>query len=243
MLVPLLSEYDPAERSEGSIDPLGTYAITDALAVRLVPGVRERQSVPRFLTSMAVSRAVCEGFGTEVAAADDVSEPWQVFEWYVVEGLVRTLSEESELRGVPGRETARSALDDGVSLSADRYLKTPSVFGFHGIYRILARDLGVEQAGFLREFGYRLLTTWVEEQGLPGFYGAGAGTGERDFESLWDAVADGLRKGAVARSGCWRGWELIAKYLAPHDIGPREAEELLRRLSDLTGSDGACVEY
>lgn len=231
MLLPLLSEYDPAERSEGSIDPLGTYAIADALAVRLVPGVRERQSVPRFLTATAVSRAVCEGFGTDALAADGVSEPWQVFEWYVVEGLVRTLGEETQLRGVPGREKARSALEEGASLSADRYLKTPSVFGFHGIYRILARDLGVEQAGVLGELGYRLLTTWVEEQGLPGFYGIGVGEGAQAFMSLRDAVVDGLKKGAVARSGGWRGWELIARHLAPHDVGPREAALLRERLT------------
>ncbi len=39
-----LSEYDPPLTSEGSIDPLGLYPIADALGVRLVPGVRERQS-------------------------------------------------------------------------------------------------------------------------------------------------------------------------------------------------------
>ncbi len=43
ILMPLLSEADPRVSAEGSIDPLGTYAIADALAVRMIPGVRERQ--------------------------------------------------------------------------------------------------------------------------------------------------------------------------------------------------------
>jgi len=42
MLMPLLSEADPAESAEGSIDPLGMYPIADALASRMVPGVQER---------------------------------------------------------------------------------------------------------------------------------------------------------------------------------------------------------
>jgi len=54
MLTPLLTEADPAETSEGSIDPLGLYSIADALVTRLVPGVRERQKHPRFLTAIAV---------------------------------------------------------------------------------------------------------------------------------------------------------------------------------------------
>ena len=58
MLMPLLSEADPRVSAEGSIDPLGTYAIADALAVRMIPGVRERQLHPRFLTSIAVSLAL-----------------------------------------------------------------------------------------------------------------------------------------------------------------------------------------
>ena len=55
MLIPMLSQADPAESAEGSIDPLGIYPIADALASYIVPGVRERQKHPRFLTVSAVS--------------------------------------------------------------------------------------------------------------------------------------------------------------------------------------------
>ena len=87
MLMPLLSEADPQVSAEGSIDPLGIYAIADALAVRMIPGVRERQQHPRFLTSIAVSLSLCNEFDDELVASDGVSEPWQVFEWHLVEGM------------------------------------------------------------------------------------------------------------------------------------------------------------
>jgi len=92
-IAPLLSERDEAESAEGGIDPLGLYTIADALGVRLVPGVRERQTHPRFLTAFAVSLAVCEAFDDETLASDRSSEPWLVFEWYLVEGLVRSSGE------------------------------------------------------------------------------------------------------------------------------------------------------
>ena len=112
MLTPLLTEKDPAISSEGSIDPLGMYAIADSLAVRLVPGVRERQSHPRFLTAIAVSLAICSEFDDDRVASDGVSEPWQVFEWYLVEGLVRSLTDEDQLQGLPGRDKAARAIQD-----------------------------------------------------------------------------------------------------------------------------------
>lgn len=70
MLTPLLSEADPKASVEGSIDPLGIYAVADALAVRMIPGVRERQQHPRFLTSIAVSLSLCSEFPADLIAAD-----------------------------------------------------------------------------------------------------------------------------------------------------------------------------
>lgn len=99
MLTPLLTEADPAETSEGSIDPLGLYSIADALATRLVPGVRERQKHPRFLTAIAVGLAICSQFEDEGPAAEGKSEPWQVFEWYQVEGLMCTISHNFSIIG------------------------------------------------------------------------------------------------------------------------------------------------
>jgi hypothetical protein len=120
--LPHLSEYDPRETSEGTLDPLGLYPIADALGTILAPGIRERQSRPRFLTAIAAGLAVCARFPEETIASDEVSEPWQVYEWFIVEGLVRAAESTSEIVGVPGRGKVEDAIRDKVHLSAKRYL-------------------------------------------------------------------------------------------------------------------------
>ncbi len=244
MFMPLLSESDPKQSQEGSIDPLGMYSIADALAIRLAPGVRERQSRPRFLTAIAVSFAVCSAFDDEAVASDGISEPWQVFEWYVVEGLVRVLGTSGRLSRVPGTEKATAAIRDGVPLSASRYLKTPGVFGFHGVYRTLARELRVETLDRLGEAGYETLSIWAEEQGLLGFFDSTKGPGEPWRQSLVDAVKDGLSKGHTCRSTGWAGWRFFAEHLAPDAIGKKEGKALAQALlRDGEGFRGPVIEY
>lgn len=221
--LPYLSEYDPVESAEGSIDPLGLYPIADGLATLLAPGVRERQQHPRFLTAMAVSQEICSAYDEEQLAADGVTEPWLVFEWYMVEGLVRTLKGDA-LVGLPGRDKAQAAIRDGVPLSPTRYLKSPANFGFHAVYRRLARELEVELAGMLGETGHQLLTAWSEEQDLRGFFGTSSGPGRRWRERIQAAINDGLAKGATDRSGSWEGWAFFGKHLAHTAVPPREAQ-------------------
>lgn len=230
MWLPTLTEADPLVSSEGALDPLGLYAIADALAVELVPGVRERQQHPRFLTAMAVSLAVCADFEDGVVAKDSVSDPWQVFEWYLVEGLVRTCTVD-EIRGLPGRDKAARALRDRVPLAALRYLKTPSVYGFHGVYRLLARTLGVEAEGRLGELGHDLLVAWGDDQNLTGFHGSATGPGREARQQLVSAVEHGLKKGATDRSGGWSGWTFFRDHLLPRRIGRRERRTLVKALT------------
>lgn len=71
--LPKLSEYDPVTSAEGALDPLGLYAIADSLAVRLVPGIRERMSHPRFLTAIAVGNVITRLYDDDVLAADGQS--------------------------------------------------------------------------------------------------------------------------------------------------------------------------
>ena len=223
MLLPLLSDADPRVSAEGSIDPLGMYAVADALAVRMIPGVRERQQHPRFLTSIAVSLALTSEFDDENVASDGISEPWQVFEWHVVEGMVRTTKESKLLRGLPGQDKASRAIKNKAPLSAKWYLKTPTVFGFHGVYRALARDVEVELANRLGDTGYALITTWEAEQGLNGFCGSQSGPGKATRQRLVDAIKDGLATGAVARSPGWAGWQFFSDHLGVYNAGKREA--------------------
>ncbi len=230
MLAPLLTLEDRETLAEGSLDPLGLYAIADNLAVRLAPGVRERQKHPRFLTAMAVGALVCADFDPHSVAADGVTEPWLVFEWYVVTGLVRS-PDAPDLRGVPGRDKVARAIAEGVPLCATNYLKSPRIFGFHGTYRRLARELGVIHDELLGELGWELLTTWAEEQGLTGFCHDVPGPGRAWRQKLQSAVADGLQRGAVARGDPWAGWSFFGRHLAPYRAGRREREVIWRGLT------------
>lgn len=237
MFTPMLSEADPAESAEGSIDPLGIYPIADALASRMVPGVRERQQHPRFLTVIAASLWLCSTFDDDVVADDGVSEPWQVFEWYVVEGLARATNDKSLLRGLPGRDKADKLRAEGVPMSARGYLKGPRTFGFHGIYRALAREIGVEQAGRLGDAGFSILSAWEKDQNLEGFLGSGDGPGRRHRERLRHAIADGLIAGATAR----KSWgQFFVDHFGIYDAGPREAEAI--RAAIVAGDESAWVD-
>ncbi len=236
---PLLSLHDPDGAASTSLDPLGLTPLGEQLAVELIPGVRERQSHPRYLTAIAVAHAVCQNFPADTVAADGVSEPWQVFEWYVVEGLVRCAGSESDAK-VPGSQKTKKAISQGLPLNANRYLKTPTVFGFHGVYRLLARTLRVEEANYLAGFGNELLTVWQYEQGLPGFTGSAVGEGREIRQSLTEAVKDGLKVGATTRSGGWFGWKFFFDHLEPTKAGPKEAKLIWQQLR--TGETGFCRE-
>lgn len=232
---PLLTEEDPKQSTEGTLDPMGLVAIAESLAEKLVPGVRERQDHPRYLTAMAVGLALTEGLGEDRLAQDGVSEPWQVFEWYLVEGLVRTDPEGVAYR-LPGRLKARTAIRDGVPLAARTYLKTPSVFGFHGVYRVLARNLGIETDDGLGDLGRELVEVWQKEQHLDGFWGTREGPGASVRRDLLAAIEAGLEAGAVARKGGWGGWRFFFDHLLPSRCGTREAQLLGRALKSQTST-------
>ena len=121
------------------MDPLGLYQIADQLAVMLVPAVRERMQRIRFLTAMAVGAMVTEGM--EEAPQFRDASPYLVWEWLVVEAIVRTSSNGSSVQGVPGSDMARRALQQHNYLDARSYLKNPRIFGFNGVYKRLAVHL------------------------------------------------------------------------------------------------------
>lgn len=230
--LPLQTEYDSKLTNDGSIDPIALYSISENLATRLCPGVRERMSNPRYLTLMAVSNAVCSMFDEDTVANDDVgTSPQLVFEWYVVQGLVHTAPTANlDLQGLPGRDKAGRVVALGLGLSSSRYLKTASVFGFHGIYRPLAKQLELEIGGALGPFGLDLLEIWQRENDLPGFVAGTQGNGARLREVLQEAVTKGLDKGEVAHSKSWKQWEVFSKYLQHQRFGAEEARAVFDRL-------------
>jgi hypothetical protein len=224
---PKLSEYDPPTSQEGAIDPLGLYSIADNLALRLIPGIRERMKHPRFLTAMAVGNVFTRKYDEDIIAAYGQTEPYLVYEWHMVEAMVRTRGDDEALSGFPGKRKAKDCIKDGLHLSAARYLKTATVFGFHGVYRLLADNLNIIRNSHLGENGYQLLATWEKEQSLSGFFNGNAGPGADCRQQLQSAIQDALNKGAVDRSVSWSGWQFFGQHLFPNEIPPMEKETLI----------------
>jgi len=169
--LPFLTAYDPPGTSEGTLDPLGLYQIADQLAVQLVPAVRERMQRIRFLTGMAVGVLVTEGIDSDPNLRD--ASPYLVWEWLIVEAMVRSRREDSSNWGVPGTLVTRRALDQHGYLDARSYLKTPRIFGFHGVYKRLATHLGLVDVHLGAGPNADLLVdAWARGLGLGGLEGA-----------------------------------------------------------------------
>lgn len=236
LALPFLTLPDPVVSGEGALDPLGLAAIGDQLAEWMLPGLRARMSRPRFLTAMAVSAVVCEGL-EEDYAADGVTPAHLIFEWLLVEGFARE-GRDGEIRRTPGILKAREAVRAGMKMSAKNYLKVPSVFGFHGVYKRLATNLGIVDDDFsLVDNGYALVKLWQQEQRLEGFINSALPPqSTRNLRPLLrSAVKDGLSHGHTARSAGWQGWRFFADHLAPSRIGRREAQFIRQLLLDPVG--------
>jgi hypothetical protein len=230
---PILTLPDPLTTGEGALDPLGLATLGDRLAEQILPGLRARMHRPRFLTAMAVCAQVCQDIEDKIAA-DQATPAHIVFEWLLVEGFVRA-ADRSDTIGTPGVLKAQAVRDSGEPMRASSYLRTPGVFGYHGVYKPLARHLGIVDDDMrLGDTGYALLKDWQLEQGLPGFLPAasGNGAGRTVCDALRSAVEDALGKGCTTRSSQWKGWTLLASHLAPAKIGDAESAVIHRLLLD-----------
>lgn len=215
---PFLTSYDPPGTSEGTLDPLGLYQIADQLAVQLVPAVRERMQRIRFLTAIAVGALVTEGLEDDPAFRD--ASPYLVWEWLVVESLIRTKSDDPSLWGVPGTLVTRRALERHRYLDAASYLKTPRIFGFHGVYKRLAVHLGLIDVhlgpGSTAE---ELADAWARDRGLDGLRGA------KSVLAGWTAAVQRslAEKPPRSKSG-WgqQEWNKLADAFAPATCKVRE---------------------
>jgi hypothetical protein len=230
---PLLSAFDPEVSSEGGVDPLSLSATYERLAERIFPFMTVRMSRPRFLTAMAVGAEVCREFGDQLAA-DGKTPPWLVFEWHVIEALLRVGDTLTGDDGwgikVPGVAKVRAAVEGGHSVGAASYLKTPKIFGFTGIYRRLAFGLDILDEDLrLSEGGQELLTAWEADRKLPGFM-TSSGPGGEFRQELRRAISLAMTKGCTWQSGNWFGWQRIADNLRPDGARKKEANVLLNRL-------------
>lgn len=237
---PILSASDPRESAEGSIDPFALQAGYERLAERVLPSITIRMNRIRFLTAMCVSAHVCSDRKFEdKLAADGMSPPWLVFEWYLVEAHVRAGDslEQKDRRGLAGWTKVRRAVDTKRAVCAASYLKVPTVFGVHGIYRRLATALRlVTDDMTLDEGGWALLGIWEREQNMEGFVSGRSGTGAELREELRRAVELGMERGATDRPNHWKPWATLPGVLKPSGPGAREAQYLYQRLLDTDSS-------
>jgi len=228
--------YDPPTSDEGTIDPLGLAPISERLANRLLPGLRQRMTHPRFLTASAASAHVCKYFQDRIAA-DGKTEAALVFEWHIVQALFKKYGESAdELLGLPGIRKAKECWIKGDPLSMNRYLKNAYTFGFQGVYRTLAEEIDIIAESQLGSQGDALLRIWENEQGIPGFISSGKGAGKEIYDALLKAVELGLEKGEVARPWAWKTFDEIAPLFAPKQAGIEEKRFIKNLIiSDKTG--------
>lgn len=234
MYFPGLTSYQTLENSQGTLDPLGLYSIADRLANHLAPSLRERMKHPRYLTAIAVGSVICSVFSEDEMSVDGISGPWQVYEWYVASALVKRFEKENiQLLGLPGREKTTTAKRENIPLNANRYLKTPTVFGFHGVYRTLAKGIDLISENQIDDFGIQLVDTWEVEQGLQGFRIGVRGTKGYEFRNKFaEAIKQGVGQAAVAKSWSWEQYNTIAESLAPKSPGEKEAELIFNKLTE-----------
>jgi hypothetical protein len=223
---PFLTTYDPPGTSEGTLDPLGLYQIADQLAVQLVPAVRERMQRVRFLTGIAVGALVTEGLDDDPTQRD--ASPYLVWEWLVVEAIVREMTDEKDIGGVAGRHMARRAIEQHGYLDARSYLKTPRIFGFHGVYKRLAVHLNLVNVHLAPgPEAERLADAWARGQGMTGL------TGAKPLIERWRAaVRKSLGEKPPRTNPSWtvEKWQELADAFAPATARAKEKrclEELL----------------
>jgi len=225
LAIPTMSTFDPQASSEGTLDPLGLYQIADQLATKLVPAVRERMQRIRFLTAMAIGALVTEGLDGDPDQPD--CPPFLIWEWLVVESLIRTYGKEGNLRGVPGTQVTRNALADHGYLDLASYLKTPRIFGFHGVYKRLAIHLGLIDVHLgPRKECEALVDAWAKDLGYQGLRAA------RQLLDKWrDAVKRGLASNPCRTRPGWKSddWTELAESLLPEGAKRRE-KSCLRNL-------------
>ncbi|HEY3382621.1 MAG TPA: hypothetical protein VGK32_12680 [Vicinamibacterales bacterium] len=217
--LPFLTSYDPPGTSEGSLDPLGLYQIADQLATLLVPAVRERMQRIRFLTAMAVGALVCEGLDDDPGKRD--ASPYLVWEWLVVEALICHGAGSGAIWGVPGTLVARRTRGQHGYLDARSYLKTPRIFGFHGVYKRLATHLGLVDVHLgSGPDAEGLVDAWARDRGLGRFEDA-----RKTVVKKWSkAVERSLAEAPPRTKPGWdtEAWQELATAFDPSGCRARE---------------------
>jgi hypothetical protein len=175
----------------------------------------------RFLTAMAVGAFVTEGLEDDPSQRD--ASPYLIWEWFLIEGLIRAMGDDPSVRGVPGTLVARRAIDQHGYLDARSYLKTPRIFGFHGVYKRLATHLGIVDVHLgPGPNAERLVDAWARDQGLGSF------DGSKSRLSRWTAAVRRSLGEKPPHTIRWSNdaWEEMARAFSPAGGKTREKRYL-----------------
>lgn len=230
---PRLSAFDPAEASEGSLDPLGLAQLAGQLADTLVPGYTERSRRPRFLVALALgSRLLDRAKYADGVYGDHPDGPANIaFERLLVEAYARIAPSSDEgLKGVPGIGKARDAAEADVRLSSRLHLVAPGAVGLWVAYKGLARTLHIlDDSGHLQENGHELLRAWEQGIGKPGLV-TGSGDITANFLGDLDRALQPLLGDGPTGMKPRGAWQLIYECLHPAGMTRPEADVLRRIL-------------
>ena len=227
---PLSSEFDPSEEAEGSIDPLGLQPGYERLADRFLPAVTVRMGHPRFVTAMAVGALVCDDWTPMPSRRMRLRRPGSCGSGWSLKRLSALKIRFLVFSHIPGIQKVRHALWNQRPVSATAYLKTPTAFGFTGVFRRLARSIGVlTEEGRLDDGGYELVTAWARDQHLDGIIDASGGNGRAFRDRLGRAVRQGMAKGHTTYQP-GEFWRDLARRLDPLKPGRNEKRVLLDRI-------------
>ena len=215
------SEFDPKDSDEGGIDAVGLSSMGEYLGQLYLPGLLERHRRPRFLTLAAIGLSIKADVENLIGNKEYPTTFWEAYEWVIVTGLIS--SKDSEIKNLPSSDKAKNAMASNKPLNADRYLVTPSVFGFHGVYKFLLRNLGIESHDMRGESCEQLLTAWAKDQKILGFIGKD-GDGASERKDLVKVVAETIQTGQVARAWNYRGWDFIYRNFHPLKLGSTEKQ-------------------
>lgn len=224
--VPVLSAYDPPLAGEGRLDPLGLSSIADRLADTYAAPLRARMRRIRFASVMCLGALVMPEIEDALPAVPGDSADL-AFERIVIEALART-PDAARQTGIPGISKAQERLAARQRLDPRGYLKSPRVFGFHGIYRPFATATGLlDASGNLLAEGRTLLRAVQGDHRLDGLLDLTPGSPGR---SLVTWLIDETRKGLIAGSNVFaptnKHLPTLVALAAPEGAAARERRAL-----------------
>lgn len=171
---------------------------------------------------MAVGTLLTEELASDPKQPE--APPYRVWEWLVIEALIRSMGDNDVLWGVPGTIVTRRALAARNYLDARGYLKSPSIFGFHGVYKRLAIHLEIVNVHLGQGRNSEALAdAWARDRGYNGLAQA------KPLMAKWTRAIErsiNQRTAKTQSAFSTNEWAALAEAMAPHNMKSNEKQFL-----------------